>query len=51
MTFGRPQGCSGGASDVRFFGKPALTGTYDGKHLRVPLTGEFAAFVLLKGPR
>jgi hypothetical protein len=31
-----------------FFGKPALTGTYDGKPIRVPVSGEFAAFVLLK---
>ena len=31
-----------------FFGKPILSGTYDGKSIRVPLTGEFAAFVLLR---
>ena len=31
-----------------FFGKPVLTGTYDGKPIRVPMTGEFAAFVLMK---
>jgi hypothetical protein len=34
-----------------FFGKPALAGTYDGKRVRVPLAGEFAAFVLLKDAR
>jgi hypothetical protein len=34
-----------------FFGKPVLAGTYDGVPIQVPVTGEFAAFVLLKGPR
>jgi hypothetical protein len=33
-----------------FFGKPVLAGKYDGKPIRVPVAGEFAAFVLLKGP-
>jgi hypothetical protein len=32
-----------------FFGKPVLTGTYDGQPIRVPIGGEFAAFVLLRG--
>ncbi|MCC6421165.1 MAG: right-handed parallel beta-helix repeat-containing protein [Gemmataceae bacterium] len=32
-----------------FFGKPVLAGTYDGQRLRVPMAGEFAAFVLLRG--
>jgi hypothetical protein len=32
-----------------FFGKPLLSGTCDGKPIKVPMTGEFAAFVLLKG--
>ncbi len=32
-----------------FFGKPLLEGTADGQPLRVPMSGEFAAFVLLKG--
>jgi hypothetical protein len=31
-----------------FFGKPILTGTYDGKAFQVPVSGEFAAFVLLR---
>jgi hypothetical protein len=31
-----------------FFGKPILTGVYDGKPISVPVAGEFAAFVLLK---
>jgi hypothetical protein len=31
-----------------FFGKPVLSGTCDGKTIRVPVKGEFAAFVLLK---
>jgi hypothetical protein len=31
-----------------FFDKPILTGTYDGKAIHVPMTGEFAAFVILK---
>lgn len=30
------------------FGKPVLRGSYDGKPLDVPVTGEFAAFVLLR---
>ncbi|MHC4177571.1 MAG: right-handed parallel beta-helix repeat-containing protein [Planctomycetota bacterium] len=33
-----------------FFGKPVVAGTFDGKPIRVPLPGEFAAFVLLKEP-
>jgi hypothetical protein len=32
-----------------FFGKPVFTGRYAGKPVRVPVKGEFAAFVLLKG--
>jgi hypothetical protein len=32
-----------------FYGKPVLTGTYDGQAINVPVTGEFAAFVVLKG--
>jgi hypothetical protein len=32
-----------------FFGKAVLSGTYDGTPLRVPVGGEFASFVLLKG--
>ncbi len=31
-----------------FFGRPVLSGTFDGSPLRVPLDGEFAAFVLIK---
>jgi hypothetical protein len=31
-----------------FYGKPVLSGTADGKPIKVPMTGEFAAFVLLK---
>src|SRR5262249_21162278 len=31
-----------------FFGKPVLSGTCDGKPIQVPMTGEFAAFVVLK---
>jgi hypothetical protein len=31
-----------------FYGKPLLTGTYRSGPLRVPVSGEFAAFVLLK---
>jgi hypothetical protein len=31
-----------------FFGRPVLTGRYNGRSMRVPVTGEFAAFVLLK---
>jgi hypothetical protein len=31
-----------------FFRKPSVTGTYDGKPIRVPVSGEFAAFVVLK---
>jgi hypothetical protein len=34
-----------------FFGKPVLSGTYDGGPLRVPLKDEFAAFVVLKEER
>jgi hypothetical protein len=33
-----------------FFGKPVVSGTFDGKPIRVPVDGEFAAFVLLKEP-
>lgn len=33
-----------------FFGEPVVAGTFDGKAIRVPVAGEFAAFVLLKGP-
>jgi hypothetical protein len=32
-----------------FYGKPALSGTYDGKPLSVPMSGEFAAFVVTRG--
>jgi hypothetical protein len=32
------------------FGEPVLSGTFDGKPIRVPIDGEFAAFVLLKQP-
>ena len=31
-----------------YHGKAVLTGTYDGRAILVPMTGEFAAFVLLK---
>jgi hypothetical protein len=31
------------------FGRPVLAGRYDGSPMRVPVTGEFAAFVLVKG--
>lgn len=31
-----------------FFGPAVLSGVYDGKSIRVPVRGEFAAFVLLK---
>lgn len=34
-----------------FFGRPVAAGTFDGKAIRVPIDGEFAAFVLLKGPQ
>jgi hypothetical protein len=30
------------------FGKPVRTGTADGRPIRVPMAGEFAAFVLMK---
>ena len=30
------------------FGPPVVSGTADGRPLRVPMAGEFAAFVLLK---
>jgi hypothetical protein len=33
-----------------FFGKPVVSGTFDGKPIRVPVEGEFAAFVVLKEP-
>ncbi len=33
-----------------FFGEPVVAGTFDGKAIRVPVAGEFAAFVLVKGP-
>jgi hypothetical protein len=31
-----------------FFGQPVVAGTFDGKAIRLPVDGEFAAFVLLK---
>jgi hypothetical protein len=31
-----------------FFGKPVLTGIYDGNALQIPVAAEFAAFVLIK---
>jgi hypothetical protein len=31
-----------------FYGKPVLTGTFDGESIRVPVKGEFAAFVVLR---
>jgi hypothetical protein len=31
-----------------FFGKPALAGVYPGHPITVPMTGEFAAFVVKK---
>jgi hypothetical protein len=34
-----------------FFGKPVLAGNYEGRPLRVPVPGEFAAFVLMKEPQ
>jgi len=34
-----------------FFGKPVLSGLYDGSPIRVPAAGEFAALVLLRSPR
>ncbi len=34
----------------RLYGEPVLSGTFDGKPIRVPLDGEFAAFVLLRKP-
>jgi hypothetical protein len=36
-------------SPRNLFGKPVLRGTCDGKPIRVPVAGEFAAFVLIKG--
>jgi len=33
-----------------FFGKPVASGTFDGQAIRVPVDGEFAAFVVLKEP-
>ena len=33
-----------------FYGKPVAEGTADGKALRIPMDGEFAAFVLMRGP-
>ncbi len=33
------------------FGKPVASGTADGRLLRVPMAGEFAAFVLLTDDR
>jgi hypothetical protein len=33
-----------------FYGAPRARGTYDGRALRVPVAGEFAAFVCLKEP-
>ena len=32
------------------FGRPVLAGRFDGRAIRLPVRGEFAAFVLLKGP-
>lgn len=32
----------------RFFGKPVLAGIYRGRPIRVPVAGEFAAFVVMK---
>jgi hypothetical protein len=29
-----------------FYGKPLTQGTYDGRSIRIPVKGEFAAFVL-----
>lgn len=34
-----------------FFGKPVLEGKYTAEPVRVPLSGEFAAFVVLRTPR
>jgi len=34
-----------------FYGKPALEGKANGGEIRVPVTGEFAAFVLVKGTK
>jgi hypothetical protein len=34
-----------------FFGRPVLTGKYEGEPIRVPVTGEFAAFVLVKATK
>jgi hypothetical protein len=31
-----------------FFGKPVMEGVYDGKAIKLPMKGDFAAFVLLK---
>jgi hypothetical protein len=31
-----------------FYGKPVVSGAYDGKAIQIPMRGEFAAFVLLK---
>ena len=33
-----------------FFGPPLLSGTFDGEPLSVPVSGEFAAFVVIKEP-
>ncbi len=33
---------------TNFYGQPVLTGTYNGEPLNVPVSGEFAAFVLLR---
>jgi len=33
------------------FGEPVLSGVYDGKPIRAPVEGEFAAFVMLKAPK
>jgi hypothetical protein len=32
----------------RFFGAPVLAGVHDGKAIKIPVAGEFAAFVLFK---
>ena len=37
-------------SPREFYGKPVISGTFDGKPIRVPIDGEFAAFVLIKEP-
>ncbi len=34
-----------------FFGKPVQEGRYEGKPIEVPVSGEFAAFVVLRDGR